>query len=150
MKTKSFNKHLKRHIFDGRITSFSEIIDDSITRPYYKELKWKDGSTMNTEWQYENFRHGITEGDYFFCYAKSSNERNVLQDIGIRSDHTISRSKFKKDEILRIKTNDMYKYPKEDGLEAFFIKIINAECMIVENTFWWNYKFEKIDSPNII
>ncbi len=149
MKTKSFNKHFKRHIFDGRITSFSEIIDDSIMRPYYKELKWKDGSILSSEWQYENFRHGITEGDYFFCYAKSSNERKDLQDIGLRSDHTISRSKYKKDEILRVTTKDMFKYPKEKSLQEFFIKIIDAECIIVENSFWWKYKIEKTEYPKV-
>ncbi|WP_312390862.1 hypothetical protein [Chryseobacterium sp.] len=144
MKNKSFNKYLKRHIFDGRITTFSEIIDDSIMHPFHKELKWKDGTVWSPEWQYEYFRHGINDNDYFFCYAKSSNERKTLEEIGIRSDHNISRSKFKKDQVLRVSTDDMYKYPSEVDLKEFFIKIIDAECIIEENTFWWKYKFELV------
>lgn len=142
MKTKKFNKYEKRAIFSGRLTQFKEIIDDSLTYPFHKEKKIFDEVTP--AWEYENYRHGIIEGDKFLCYAKASYERQSEKEIGIRSDHTISSSKFSKDEILKISTKDMYMYPGErkENTGFIYIKIKSAKVEIIENTFWWKYNFE--------
>ncbi|KFC19341.1 hypothetical protein [Chryseobacterium sp. FH1] len=144
MRTKKFNKYEKRAIFSNRLTHFEEIIDDSTVYPYHKEKKLEDGYLVNPTWEYEYFRYGITESEKFHCYAKRSSERKQVEEHGLRSDYTISVSRFKQDEILKIPTKDIYLYPKEKEVDTgfFYIKIIDAKIFIKENTFWWNYEFE--------
>lgn len=143
MKTKKFNKHEKRAIFDNRLTQFKEIVNDSLIHPFHEESKIFD--EIYPAWEYEFYRHGITESDRFLCYAKASHEK---RELGIRSDHTIAVSKYKDQEVLKISTKDMLMWPKEKETDTGFIyiKIKSAEVEIIENTFWWNYKFEFLGS----
>lgn len=145
MKSKSFTKQEKRAIFTRRLSHFKEIIDDHNTYPFHKETRWENGDLMTPDWEYEFYRHGVLESGRFICYAKMSSERKKVEGkIGVRSDHDISVSKYKRDEILKISTKGMFMYPHEEEKDTgfIFIKIKSAEVEIVENTFWWNYSFE--------
>lgn len=144
MRTKKFNKVEKRAIFQKRLTSFEEIVHESIY-PFHEKNEKFDIK----EWEYECFHHGISESKKIVCTAKASFDRHKIEKIGLRSDYTISISKYKKDEIIGISTKDMYMYPHEKNIDTgmFYIKILKAEVFIKENSFWWKYDFEIVEKP---
>lgn len=146
MKTKKFNEQFKRAILTNRITHFEEMIDDSLKYPFHEE--YKSCGIVYPKWQYEKLHHSLTDNDRFSCSAKRNTKSDLecLERHGFRSDYHISVSKYAKDEIIKISTKGIFLFPKEERLDTgyIYIKIINAEVIIKENTFWWKYTFEFI------